>query len=164
MTIIPQAEKNQVVSINWFGVLSGHEIELVFVLLRCNLGINFAAHAQNRFFRNPSRRQKSFPGHFEIALWIVWWHATLVSERDTDQVPRQIVPERRTPRVNRPRSVPARECDPESVAFANSFVRLFKNEVGGIYDEILRSNDVRFSFHGWNTLSDYDRHKAIRSP
>jgi hypothetical protein len=78
-----QAEKNQIVSINWFAVLSGHEIELVFVLLRCNLRINFAVHAQNRFSRDPSRRQKSFPGHFEIALWTVWWHATLVSERDT---------------------------------------------------------------------------------
>ena len=147
MTIISQAEKNQVVSINWFGVLSGHEIELVFVLLRCNLRINFPAHAQNRFSRNPSRRQKSFPSHFEIALRIVWWHATLVSERDTDQVPRQIVPERRKPRVNRPRSVPARECDPESVAFANSFVRLFKNEVSSVSSEILRSSDVRLSCH-----------------
>src|SRR6266481_2924124 len=102
MTIIPQAEKNQVVSINWFGVLSGHEIELVFVLLRCNLRINFAAHPQNGFFRNRSRRQKSFPGHFEIALRIVWWHATLVSERDTNQVPWQIMANRRQPRVNRP--------------------------------------------------------------
>src|SRR4029077_15475799 len=58
-----------------------------------------------------------------------------------------IVPERRKPRVNRPRSVPARECDPESVAFANSFVRLFKNEVSGVSGEIFGSNDVRVSFH-----------------
>ena len=58
------------------------------------------------------------------------------------------MPGRRKPRVNRPRSVPARERDPEFVAFANSFVRLFKNEVSGVSDEILGSNDVMLSFHG----------------
>jgi hypothetical protein len=49
---------------------------------------------------------------------------------------------RRKPRVNRPRSVSARERNPELVAFANSFVRLVKNEVTGVSCEILRSNDV----------------------
>ena len=107
MTIIAKAEKNQVVPINWFTSLPGHEIEMLFVLLRRDFRINLAAHPQNRFFRNPSRRQKSFPGHSEVALWIVRWHAALIAESDTNQVPRQIMRDRCKPRVNRPRSVSA---------------------------------------------------------
>jgi hypothetical protein len=142
VAIITQAEKNQIVRINWFAALAGHEIELVLILLRRNLRINFTAHTQNRFFRNPSRRQKSFPGHPEVALRIIRWHTALISKRDTNQVPRQLMRDRCKPGVNRPRSVPTRKCNPEFVAFGNSSARLFKNEVSGVSSEILRSNDV----------------------
>src|SRR5881397_2445199 len=109
MTIIAQAEKNQIVRVNWFAAFAGHKVELVFVLLRRDLRIDFAAHAQDRFFRNGSRRKKSFPRHPEVALFIVGWNTALISERDTNQVPRQIMRDRRKPRVNRPRRVSARE-------------------------------------------------------
>jgi hypothetical protein len=44
------------------------------------------------------------------------------------------------PGVNRNGSVPARERNPEFVAFAQSFVRLVKNEVGSVGGEILGSD------------------------
>src|SRR2546430_14245748 len=115
--------------------------------MRCDLRINFAAHPQNRCFRNGSRRQKRFPSHPEVALLIVRWHAALVAKRDTTQLPRQIMSDGRNSSINRPRSVPAGEGNPEFVALAKSFVRLFENEAGGVSDEIFRSNDLRFSFH-----------------
>jgi hypothetical protein len=40
--------------------------------------------------------------------------------------------DRRKPGIHRPRSVPARERNPEFVAVADSVVSLFKNEVSGI--------------------------------
>src|SRR2546423_6655618 len=147
MTIIAQAEKKQVVRINWLATLAGHETESVLILLCRNLRVNFAAHPQNRFFRNRSRRQKTFPSHPEVALLIVGWHAALVAKRDTNRVPWQVMSDGRNPGINRPRSVPAGEGNPEFVAFAKSFVRLFENEAGGVSDEIFRSNDLRFSFH-----------------
>src|SRR5205823_3265706 len=101
---------------------------------------------------NGSGRQKSFPGHSEVALLIVGWNAAFVSKRDASQVPRQMMGHRRKPRINRPRSVPSRKRNTELVAFANSLVRLLKNEVRGVTGEILRSNDVRLSFHRQNTL------------
>ena len=64
MTIIAQAEKNQVVPINWFAVLSGHEIELVFVLLRRDLRINFAAAFAEWIFREPQQAPEEFLGPF----------------------------------------------------------------------------------------------------
>src|SRR5213593_2100026 len=77
-----------------FSTLAGHEIELLFVLPRRDLRINFATHAENRFFWNGSGRQKSFPGHSEVALLIVGWNAAFVSKRNASQVPRQIVRDR----------------------------------------------------------------------
>jgi len=53
--------------------------------------------------------------------------------------------DRGKPRVDRPRRVPARERNPEFVAFGDSFVRQFKNEVSGVSDEILGANNVS----GW---------------
>src|SRR2546430_461310 len=64
--------------------------------------------------------------------------------------------DRRKPRINRPRSVPSRKRNTELVAFANSLMRLLKNEVRGVTREILRSNDVRLSFHRQNTLFSHD--------
>src|SRR6266487_5538965 len=54
---------------------------------------------------------------------------------------------RRKPRINRPRSVSARERNPEFVAFTNRFVRLFKNEITCVSGEIARSDNLRLRFH-----------------
>jgi hypothetical protein len=121
---------------------------MVLVFLRCDLRINFAAHAQNRFFRNCGWRQESFARHPEVAVFIIRWHAALVSERDVNQLPRQIMRDPGKPRVNWQWRVSARERNPEFVAFANSFVRLFKNEVSGVGSEIFGANNARLSFHG----------------
>src|SRR2546430_11489415 len=107
---------------------------------RCDLRINFAAHAQNRFSRNRGWRKQSFVRHPEVAVFIIRWHAALVSERDVNQFPRQIMRDRGKPRVNRARRVPARERNPEFIAFANSFVRLFKNEVSSVGSEVFGAN------------------------
>ncbi len=56
--------------------------------------------------------------------------------------------DRRKPRVNPPRSVPARERNPEFVAFGDSIVRLLKNEIRGVVREILRPDNLGLSFHG----------------
>src|SRR2546430_13193128 len=56
---------------------------------RCDLRINFAAHAQNRFSRNRGWRKQSFTRHPEVAVFIIRWHAALVAERDVNQFPRR---------------------------------------------------------------------------
>ncbi len=50
------------------------------------------------------------------------------------------------PGINWNGSIPARERNPELVAFAEGFVRLLKNEVSGVSDEILRSKYLRLRF------------------
>src|SRR5437763_7318860 len=107
MAIVAEAEKNQVVLINRLTPISGNGVQLVFVLLRCDLRINFAAHTHDRFLRNGSRHKKIFARHSEVALWIVRRHATFVSEREPNPIPRKIMRLRRNPGVNRRWSVPA---------------------------------------------------------
>jgi hypothetical protein len=80
---------------------------LFFVLLRCDLRIDFAAHTHDRFLRNASRQKKIFMRHFEVALRIIRRHATLVSKREVNPVPRKITRLRCNPGVNRCWSVPA---------------------------------------------------------
>ena len=43
MTIIAQTEKNQVVPVNWFATLSSNVVEMILILLRRCLRIEFAA-------------------------------------------------------------------------------------------------------------------------
>ena len=43
LTIIAQTEKNQVVPVNWFTTLSSNDVEMILILLRCRLRIEFAA-------------------------------------------------------------------------------------------------------------------------
>src|SRR5207253_10065306 len=147
VTIVAQAQQNQVVLVSRFTALCRQKIEIVLVFLRRDLRIDFTAHTHNRFFRNRGGRQKSFTRHSEVALSIIRRYATLVSERDSSQLPRQIVRDRGKPGVNRDRSIPAREGNPELVAFAKSLVRLVKNEVRSVVSEILRSNNLRLRFH-----------------
>ena len=80
MPIVPEAEKNQIMPVNRFASLCGQKIELILVFLCRDLWIDLAAHTQDRFLRNCARREKSFPSHSEIALWIIRGDATLVSE------------------------------------------------------------------------------------
>ena len=47
MAIVAEAEKNQIVLINWLTAPGGDGVQLVFVLLRCDLRINFAAHTHD---------------------------------------------------------------------------------------------------------------------
>jgi hypothetical protein len=107
MAIVAEAEKNQIVLINWLIALGGDYGKLVFVLLRCDLRINFTAHAQDRFLGNASRHKKIFARHSEVALRIIRPHATLASEREANPIPPKIMRLRRNPRANRRWSVPA---------------------------------------------------------
>src|SRR5438270_8681337 len=120
---------------------------MILILLRRCLRIEFAAQPSNRLFRNRGWRQQSFPGHSKVAFRIVRRHATLVSERDPNQIPWQITPDRRKPSVNRSRGVSARERNPEFVTFAKSVLRLRENEISRVGDEIFGANNLRFSFH-----------------
>jgi|SRR6516165_6908517 len=147
MSIVAEAEKNQVVLINWFAVLSGNAVELLFVLVRGDFRINFAPHSHDRFLRNGGRRKKIFARHSEVALRIVRGHAPLVSKREANFIPRKIMGLGCNSRVHGCRRVPARECNPELVALSNSFVRLLENESRSVSDEILCPNDVTLSFH-----------------
>src|SRR6266576_4082441 len=106
MAIVADAEKNQIMLINWLIALGSDGVQLVFVLLRCDLWINFAAHTHDRFLRNGSRHKKIFSRHSEVALRIIRRHATLVSEGETDRLPWKIMRIHRNPCVNRGRSVP----------------------------------------------------------
>src|SRR6266513_3168811 len=45
MAIVAEAEKNQIVLINWLTAPRGDGVQLVFVLLRCDLRIDFAGTA-----------------------------------------------------------------------------------------------------------------------
>src|SRR6516162_8817333 len=107
MAIWAEAEKNQIVLINWLAAPGRDCSQLVFVLLRGDLRINFAAHAHDRFLRNGSRHKKIFARHSEVALWIIGRHATLVSEREPNRFPWKITRFCRDPSVNRRWSVPA---------------------------------------------------------
>ena len=62
--------------------------------------------------------------------------------------------DRRKPGENRRGRVPARERNPESIAFADRLVRLFKNEVHRVDDEIFRSYHLRLRFHPPITTTD----------
>src|SRR6476646_2558538 len=90
MAIVAETEKNQIVLINWLTTPGGDGVQLVFVLLRCDLRINFATHTHDRFFRDGSRHKKIFARHSEVALRIIRRNATLVSEGETDRPPRTI--------------------------------------------------------------------------
>jgi hypothetical protein len=105
MSIVTQAEQNQVVPINAFPPLSRQNVEMSFVLLRCGLRIEFAAHPRNRFFRNRCRHKQRVVGHSEVALWIIRWDAAFVAESDSNQLPWQIASDLREPRVHRPWSI-----------------------------------------------------------
>src|SRR5882757_8091010 len=107
MPIVAETEKNQIVLINWLTAPGGDGVQLVFVLLRCDLRIDFAAHTHDRFFRNGRRNKKIFARHSEVALWIIRRHATLVSEGEADRLPRKIMRLRRNSGVNRGWCVPA---------------------------------------------------------
>src|SRR4029453_9619950 len=107
MAIIAEAEKNQIVLVNELTATCSKGAQLVFVLLRCDLRINFAAHAHDRFLRNGSGHQKIFARHSEVALWIIRRHATLVSEREPTRFPWKITRFCGDPSVNRRWSVPA---------------------------------------------------------
>src|SRR5205809_3090245 len=109
MSIVAEAEKNQVVLIRWFAVLSGNGVELLFVLVRGDLRINYAPHSHDRFLGNGCRRKKIFARHSEVALRIIGRHATLVSERKPNPTPRQVARLPRNPGVNRSGRLPARE-------------------------------------------------------
>src|SRR4029077_13712734 len=107
MAIVAETEKNQIVLINWLTTPGGDGVQLVFVLLRCDLRINFAAHTHDRFFRDGSRHKKIFARHSEVALRITRRNATLVSEGETDRLPRKIMRLRCYSGVNRGWCVPA---------------------------------------------------------
>ena len=47
MTIVAQAQQNQVVLVSRFTALCRQKIEIVLVLLRRDLGIDFTAHTHN---------------------------------------------------------------------------------------------------------------------
>src|SRR5215216_7807106 len=128
MAIVAETEKNQIVLINWLTALGGDGVQLVFVLLRCDLRIDFAAHTHDRFLRNSSRHKKIFARHSEVALRIIQRHATLVSEGEADRLPWKIMRIHCNPGVNRSRSLPARERDSKIVALRNSFARLLEND------------------------------------
>src|SRR5437016_11212956 len=66
--------------------------------------------------------------------------APLVSECNSGQIPRQIVPDCGKPGINRSGSVPTGERKPEFVAFTKGVMRLVKNELGSVDSEVLRSN------------------------
>jgi hypothetical protein len=57
-------------------------------------------------FRNSCRPEKGFPGHSEVTLSIIRGDATLVSECNPGQLPRQIMPDYGKPGVNRHGCVP----------------------------------------------------------
>src|SRR5215471_7196545 len=147
MTLIAEAEKNQVVLINSLTVFGSDGIQLVFVLLSCKLRIDFAAHTHDRFFRNASRHKKIFARHSEVALWIIRRHATLVSKREANRLPRKIMCLRCDPVVNRCWSVSARERDPKFVALSDSFVPLFEDQAGSVGNKILSANDFGTHAH-----------------
>ena len=106
MAIVAKAEKNQVVLINSLTAFYRDGVQLVFVFLRRDWRINFAAHTHDRFLRNGSRHKKIFARHSEVALWIIGRHATLVSEREPNRFPWKITRFCRDPGVNRRWSVP----------------------------------------------------------
>ena len=99
------------------------------------------------FVGNGCRRKEIFARHSEVALRIRRRHAPLISKREANFFPRKIMHLGGNPRVHRCRCVPARECNPERVALANSFVRLLKNESSSVGDEIFGTNHLMFSFH-----------------
>src|SRR5437867_4409605 len=107
MAIVAETQKNQIVLINWLTAPRGDGVQLVFVLLRCDLRIDFAAHTHDRFFRNGSRHKKIFARHSEVALRIIRRYATLVSEGEADELPRKIMRIHRNPGINRGWCVPA---------------------------------------------------------
>jgi hypothetical protein len=47
MAVVAEAEENQIVLINSFTALSGDGVQLVLVLLRCDLRIDFATHTHD---------------------------------------------------------------------------------------------------------------------
>src|SRR6266403_5678820 len=107
MAIVAETEKNQIVLINSLTAPGSDGVQLVFVLLRCDLRIDFAAHTHDRFLRNGSRHKKIFARHSEVALRIIRRHATLVSEREPNRLPRKIMCVDRNPGINRSWCVPA---------------------------------------------------------
>src|SRR5262245_28806930 len=151
MAIVAKAEKNYVVLINSLTAFYRDVVQLVFVLVCCDLWIDFAAHTHDRFFRNGSRHKKIFARHSEVALRIIRRHATLVSKGEPNPIPREIVPLGRNSSVNRRWSVPARERDPKFVAPDDSFARLFENERRGVSNEILSADDYWGSAHAGST-------------
>src|SRR6516225_3364657 len=107
MAVVAKAEKNQIVLINWFTALDDDGGQFVFVLLRCDLRIYFAAHTHDRFLRDGRRHEKVFARHSEVALRIIRCHATLVSKSEPNSIPPKIMRLRRNPGVNGRWSVPA---------------------------------------------------------
>ena len=107
MAVVAEAQKNQIMLINWLASPRGDCVELLFVLLRCDLGINFSAHAHDRFFGHAGRHEKIFARHSKVALGILGWNATFVSEREPNLIPWKIARLRRNPGVNRRGRIPA---------------------------------------------------------
>src|SRR5205809_5350049 len=142
MAIIAKAQQNQVVSIDGFAALCRQNIKMIFIFTGCNLRDDFTAHARNRFFRDSCGHEETFIGHPEVALRVIRWHTTFIAKCDSNQLPWQIAGDRREPCVDRSRSIPARESNPEFVPLANRFARLIDDEIRCVGAEILRSNYV----------------------
>ena len=47
VSIVPEAEKNQIMPVNRFASLRGQKIELILIFLRRRLWIDFTAHTQD---------------------------------------------------------------------------------------------------------------------
>ena len=47
VSIVPEAEKNQIMAVNRFASLRGDKVELVLILLRRDLWIDLTAHTQD---------------------------------------------------------------------------------------------------------------------
>src|SRR5215216_856568 len=131
MAIVAEAEKNQIVLINRLTALAGDGVQLVFVLLRCDLRIDFAAHTHDRFLRNSSRHKKILARHSEVALRIIRRHATLVSKSEADRLPWKIMRIHCNPGIHRSRRLPAGERDSKFVALHNGFASLLENDGSG---------------------------------
>src|SRR6266568_9454789 len=141
MSVVTQAEQNQIVPIDVFAALRRQKVEMILIFLRRNLWLELAAHPHDRFVGQVRGNNKRLASHAVVALLVIRRNAAFVAKSNERSFPRQIAADTRQFRVNRARRVPAGKGDAKLVAFRQRLAGKINNEIHSIGREIFRADN-----------------------
>src|SRR6266849_5463893 len=90
MSVVTQAEQNQIVPINVFAALRRQKVEMILIFLGRNLWLDLAAHPHDRSVGQVRGNKKRLVSHAVVALLVIRRNAAFVAKSNKDSFPWQI--------------------------------------------------------------------------